>query len=61
MRLFYEDSHKKTFSARVLSCTAGEGGYLVTLSKTAFYPEGGGQACDIGTLNGVQVVDVQER
>ena len=33
----------------------------MTLDQTAFYPEGGGQACDLGTLGGVRVLDVKEK
>ena len=33
---------------------------MVTLDRTAFYPEGGGQPCDLGTLGGAKVLDVQE-
>lgn len=60
-RLFYEDSHIQTFSAQVTGCTETEKGFLVTLSATAFYPEGGGQACDFGTLGDARVLDVQEK
>ena len=60
-RLFYEDSHIRTFSAQVTGCRKTEKGFLVTLSATAFYPEGGGQACDIGTLGDARVLDVQEQ
>ena len=28
--------------------------------STIFFPEGGGQLCDLGTLNGVAVTDVKE-
>ena len=60
-KLYYEDCHLTAFSATVLSCEQAEGGWEVVLDATAFYPEGGGQACDLGTLNGVRVLDVQER
>ena len=60
-KLYYEDCHLAEFSARVLSCVPAEKGWEVILDATAFYPEGGGQACDLGTLGGVQVLDVQER
>lgn len=60
-KLYYEDSQLYTFSARVTGCREMEGGYVVTLDATAFYPEGGGQACDIGTLGSATVLDVQEQ
>ncbi len=60
-KLYYEDCHLQEFSAVVTSCEEAENGFWVTLDQTAFYPEGGGQACDIGTLGDVRVLDVQER
>ncbi len=60
-KLYYEDCHLDTFCARVLTCVPADNGWEVTLSATAFYPEGGGQACDMGTLGGVAVTDVRER
>ena len=60
-KLYYEDSHLRTFTAEVLSCEKTEKGYEVILEATAFYPEGGGQAADTGTLNGVRVTDTRER
>ena len=59
-KLFYEDCHLKTFTAKVLSCAETSKGFAVTLDATAFYPEGGGQACDLGILGGVRVLDVRE-
>ena len=60
-KLYYEDPLLQQFTAAVTSCTHTDRGWAVTLDATAFYPEGGGQACDLGTLNGVKVLDVQER
>lgn len=60
-KLYYTDPFLTTFTAKVLSCEAGKGGYLVTLDRTAFYPEGGGQPADHGTLGGIAVTDVHEK
>ena len=60
-KLYYEDCHLTEFSGTVLECTPVETGWEVILDATAFYPEGGGQACDLGMLGAVQVLDVQER
>ena len=60
-KLYYEDCHLAAFSARVVSCEQSEKGWQVVLEATAFYPEGGGQACDLGTLGGVRVLDVREK
>ena len=60
-KLYYEDCHLAQFTAVVTDCRPVKGGYEVALDATAFYPEGGGQACDLGTLGGVAVLDVQER
>ena len=60
-KLYYGDSHLREFTAEVLFCEQVKNSWEVMLDATAFYPEGGGQACDLGTLGGVRVTDVQER
>ena len=60
-KLYYEDSHLRTFFAEVLSCEKADKGFEVILDATAFYPEGGGQAADTGSLNGIRVLDTRER
>ena len=60
-KLFYSDSHLKEFTAEVVSCEKRDGHYEVELDRTAFFPEGGGQYADTGTLDEMQVCDVQEK
>ena len=60
-KLYYEDAFLRIFDATVLSCEESKGGYAVVLDATAFYPEGGGQPCDFGTLGGASVTGVREK
>ena len=60
-KLYYEDVYLGMFEARVLECRECEKGYAVVLDQTAFYPEGGGQPADSGSLEEVPVKDVQEK
>ena len=64
--LYYRRPYVKEFDAAVTACTKIEYGYEITLSDTAFYPEGGGQPGDRGMLsavdrpeNAVRVSDTQ--
>ncbi|MDD5906032.1 MAG: hypothetical protein PUC60_05385 [Clostridiales bacterium] len=50
LKLYYNDAFLSAFDATVLSCEALKKGFAVVLDRTAFYPEGGGQPCDWGTL-----------
>ena len=59
--LFYRDEYAREFDAEVISCQKGKKGYEVVLSDTVFYPEGGGQPADRGTLGQVNVLDVKRR
>jgi len=57
-RLYYQDSRLLEFDARVVSLSELDDGQIaVTLDRTAFYPTGGGQPTDTGTLGGARVVD----
>lgn len=53
-RLYYQDSYRTNFRARVEACEGGR----VMLDRTAFYPDSGGQPHDEGTLGGLRVLDV---
>ena len=57
-RLYYSDSHLIEFDARVVDVADRVSGWTaLVLDRTAFYPTGGGQPSDTGTLNGVRVVE----
>ena len=60
-KLFECNAYLKDFDAQVLSCEEEKNGYAVVLDRTAFYPEGGGQPCDLGVLGGARVLDVHTR
>ena len=60
-KLYYEDCLLQSFTANVEDCLQTDRGWVITLDATGFYPEGGGQPCDLGTLGGVRVLDVREQ
>ena len=59
IKLYDDNSYIKDFYATVLSCEEFGENYAVLLDKTAFFPEGGGQGSDTGTLGNASVLDVQ--
>ena len=61
IRLFDADVNLRAFTARVLSCETAKDGFDVVLDRTAFFPEGGGQMGDRGTLGGAAVRDTHEK
>src|SRR5205814_8054009 len=57
-RLYYHDSRLLEFDARVTDLSERDDGAIaVRLDRTAFYPTGGGQPNDTGTLGEARVVD----
>jgi len=60
-RLYYENVDRAECEARILERAEWKGRPAVLLDRTVFYPEGGGQPCDLGDISGVEVLDVQER
>lgn len=60
-KLYYDDPFLTEFTAVVLACREEKNLWRVVLDRTAFYPEGGGQPADHGTLGGAAVSDVREK
>ena len=61
-RLYYHLPYVKTFMGVVETCEPSDkGDWVVTLNRTGFYPEGGGQPSDTGTLGQVPVLYVWEK
>lgn len=59
--LFYENPYARCFDARILwQAPQGEGLLSVVLADTAFYPGGGGQPCDLGQIQGCEVISVHQ-
>ncbi|MEO5762957.1 MAG: DHHA1 domain-containing protein [Vicinamibacteria bacterium] len=60
-RLYFTNSYLMEFESEVLACAPAAGRFEVTLAATAFYPTGGGQPYDTGTLSERAVLDVLDR
>lgn len=60
-KLFYKDSHRTECTGKVLACEEKKNHYEIVLDQTVFFPEGGGQYADTGTLGGAKVLDVHEK
>jgi alanyl-tRNA synthetase len=60
-RLYYEAPPAGPFAAAILEIRPCHDALALILDGTVFYPEGGGQPADRGSINGVPVLDVQER
>ena len=60
-KLYEQDSMLKSCLVTVLSCAEDKRGYAVVLDRTVFFPEGGGQLSDRGTLGGVKMTYAAQR
>lgn len=60
-KLYYEDQYIREFVAELVEVKEDCGNFLVVLDRTAFFPGGGGQFSDRGTIDGHEVIDVYEK
>ena len=60
-KLFYKNQYLKEFEAKVIEVKEVENKYHIILDRTAFFPGGGGQQCDLGEISGKEVLDVYEK
>ena len=58
-KLYDTDSYLYEFNCKVISLYSDKDYIYIETDRTAFFPEGGGQTCDKGTLNGINVENVQ--
>ena len=58
---YYSHPYARELDTVVVSCHACKDGYEIVLQDTLFYPEGGGQPCDKGTIQDITVLDVQRK
>jgi alanyl-tRNA synthetase len=61
-RIYYKFASAAPLEAEILELRpSGDGNTQILLDKTIFYPEGGGQPCDRGTINGIPLLGVREK
>lgn len=61
LKLYESDAHQTEFEATIIDAVTAGGRTGLILDRTLFYPTGGGQPHDTGTLGGIPVVDVIEQ
>lgn len=63
-KVYYDDVNLRESTAKVLEilpCKDNPSDVLIVLDETIFFPTGGGQSCDLGTINNLPVTDVSEK
>ena len=59
VKLYDTDSYLYDFNCKVTSLYNDEDYIYIETDRTAFFPEGGGQTCDKGSFNGINVENIQ--
>ena len=60
IRRFQEDVYLKECRAKITGLLEKDGLIHITLDQTIFFPTGGGQSCDMGTIADLPIIDVYE-
>ncbi|MEI2666780.1 alanyl-tRNA editing protein [Rossellomorea sp. LJF3] len=60
VKQYYQDAYMKSFHTSIQEQQQNESGWYVVLEETAFYPTGGGQPHDMGTLKDKRIINVEE-
>ena len=60
-KIYYDNQYLKQFTAEIVDIKEIDNKFHVILDKTAFFPGGGGQSCDLGTLGDQKILDVYEK
>ncbi len=60
-KIYYDNRYLKEFTAEIVDIKEVDGKFHVVLDQTAFFPGGGGQSCDLGSIGEHEVLDVYEK
>ncbi|MFT8348490.1 alanyl-tRNA editing protein [Clostridium saccharoperbutylacetonicum] len=60
-KIYYDNQYLKEFTAEIVDIKEIDNKFHVILDKTAFFPGGGGQNCDLGSLENEKIIDVYEK
>lgn len=61
IKIYENDPYMKELESNVIKIIESDGSFLVVLDRTIFFPEGGGQPCDMGYIDDVRVSYVYEK
>ncbi|WP_312654186.1 alanyl-tRNA editing protein [Aminipila sp.] len=60
-KLYQKDQYLKSCNAKLVDVTQSKNCFTLVLNQTIFFPTGGGQSCDKGKINNLEVVNVYEK